>query len=271
MATTANSTTDASKIEYLQDVLNALFGAVGLVSLILAFFAIWLSWQFYKESRQQNDRVSEAVNRIESTVAAVKAHMEQIVEKTVDNLLSSQPGYSEGPVQETFAGLGDLQKKIAELEGKQVGGDEPLISELKAMVLAQEEKIEEFVRSSRETHVRSFFGSATPKAVSSEVTIIQRSDGLEKGSITLRISRPVKIATGTGKFGTLFKVPPILQVELIGFPGNSVTPVLNSGVGSGTTLNEFNVHLNAPPGKEITPGVYVISYEANVSNSIDSV
>lgn len=187
------------------DALTLLFGAVGITSLCLAFFAIWLSWQFYKESRKQSDRVSDEVTSIASTVSAVQVHIEKIVEKTVDNLIHTQSDYTEETLEEALDGLDDLRSKISELSGIAAQSDESLVADLKAMVMTQEKKIEDIARTSRESHLRNLLGTPQAKAVSSEKSIKDMGENFEKGVIVLRISRAVQIATGTIKFSANLK------------------------------------------------------------------
>lgn len=237
--------------------LTMLFGAVGIASLLLSGFAAWLSWQFYKESRGQSDRVGESVNRIESVVNAVQAHIQQIVEKTITSLLSSQ-GSAAGSISKT-----DLDDKMAELndriaaviENSKGRAPEALQADLTSFVSSEIEKLESRIR---EEKIRSLLPEP-PRAVDAKVDLLAQDQNLEEGIMTIDVLRPVPIATASWRFTTEFKNKPSLTVEVVSAPNPKDPLKLHGGVSSG---KRFNVHLNASAGGVVAPGTYQIKYRA---------
>jgi hypothetical protein len=236
-----------------------LFGAVGIASLLISGFAAWLSWQFYKEARSQSDRVSESVNRIESVVNSVQAHIQQIVEKTITALLGSQAGADSGLSAADFdEKITEMSEQIEAILSKSGDADVDLIKGELATIVSQEvQKIEHRLREQR---VRSLIPEV-PKAVDCKVDLLSQDEESEEGIMTIEVLRPVPIATASGRFTSSFAAKPLLQVELVSAASDESALKINSGVSSG---KRFNIHLNAANGSVVAQGTYQVKYRATV-------
>ncbi len=241
-------------------VLNLLFGAVGVASLVLSGFAIWLSWQFYREARSQSDRVSDAISRMEAVVNAVQVHMQQIVQKTVETLLNSQsPDTGASTVLEVQRGFEELSGRVNKLLDTNALPQADLIkAEIQKFAVEQEQRTEQLVNSFREQRVRALLPDL-PKAVTARVDLVEQDNQSEVGIMTLNVVRPVPIATGSARFATSFSPLPDLVAELVSKPPTAPTPRHNCGVGPS---GRFNIHLNGADGGLVQPGEYHVKYVA---------
>ena len=193
---------------------------------------------------------------------SVQAHIQQIVEKTINTLLGSQASPESGiSSAELDEKVSEINEQIETILKKSGDGDvEKLKDSLSAIVSQELQKIEGRLREQR---IRSLLPEA-PKAVDCKVDLLSQDDEGEEGIMTIDVLRPVPIATASGRFTSAFKGKPTLEVELISGANDDSVPKLNSGVSSG---KRFNVHLNAITGSVVPQGTYQVKYRAYVEKS----
>ena len=99
--------------------------------------------------------------------------------------------------------------------------------------------------------------------VSQEISMADENENT--GIIVVTLERPMRYATGSGKFRPQLCNVPDLEVKLVEGPENSngLTDI-NYSYGCGTNKN-FNVHLKAKSG-ELATGDYVFQYRAIVDD-----
>lgn len=247
----------------LQDLLNILSMSMGVTSLVLAVFAIWLSWAFYKESRGQNDRVQEAVGRIENAVNAVHGNIQQIVQQAVAAWVKSSSGSDAETqlAQDAIVSIEEMRDKLERIESNK----DPDVKSMVDLVTQQQMRMEALLESMREARIRSIFpgvsaGSAHAPAVVTSKIIESETRNAEEGEIILQVMRPASLITGTVKLGSALRIAKEVHLDLIEKPELVSELVLRRGFGADGSLN---VHLHAPPGQHILIGNYKVRYRAN--------
>lgn len=238
--------------------MNVVGLVVGITSLLLGGFAAWLSWQFYVESRGQNDRVQDAVIRIETVVTEMHGNMVRIVERAVDTWTGSTTGSApETAAHDLALSLENLKDKVENIENKQAPD---IRKELSELIESYQNKTENLILALRESRVRSlvptFEGAARMPAVRVSHTVLKSDNNFEEGEITLEVSRPVPVITGTIVLSIDDCQNPIANIETITTPATGGFMV-NSGISDGMRLN---VHLHAQPGGSLGVGTYRLKY-----------
>lgn len=115
------------------------------------------------------------------------------------------------------------------------------------------EVIEEIIKISSDVNENNI----TSIEVSQES--IDSDDNWQSGFLSIHLNRPMKYATGTGKFNPRFSSVPEFGVELIASPYDG-EDMVNLSFGCGIT-RDFNIHLRAKEGV-LEAGDYVFEYAA---------
>lgn len=89
--------------------------------------------------------------------------------------------------------------------------------------------------------------------------ITTREHDIQEGYLTITLNKPMRYATGTGKFAPKFTEVPEIEVEIINSPYQDQNEI-GLSFGCGTTGN-FNVHLKGK-GAVLLSGDYVAKYKA---------
>jgi len=246
---------------YSLDMFSLISFALAIASILFAGFAIWLSWELYKKSTSASDKTQEAVIRIESAVLGIKGDITEIVKRAVSYWVEDNPDEQErqstspdlteklDEISKTIKSLSKADPKVKELESK-----------LKEVVDYQKQEIEKLNSSLLDAKVKNIFPSANSfSAISLHQQILENTDKKKSGQLIIKINRPIKIATATGKFSPSFENTPNLTVKLISSPYSDLTPIhVTSGIGQ---FSDFHIHLKIP-GTYLTEGEYVAEYEA---------
>ena len=90
---------------------------------------------------------------------------------------------------------------------------------------------------------------------------IDSDDQMQAGLLFVTLNKPMRYATGTGRFRPEFENVPHLEIDIVETP-NQDDEAVGISYGCGTT-NNFNVHLNGK-GKLLESGEYVFRYEASL-------
>lgn len=254
----ATTLIEQSAIENLNLLLNVIFGAVGITSILLSFLAILFTWFFYKAAREQSDSVKEATRRIENVVSAVNAHIERIIDRAVDSWI----GYGESPEEDAVSSLAETVKQLQDQleELKDTNDDTP--ARLKALAAAQQKQLWLLTRNLREHRARSFFGSSSEKAITNSQDLVDLTDNEETGALTVHVVRPVPNATGAGKLSLKVDEPPNLEVEFVETPPGISAPDLKGVAANRPWIGRFNVHITMPGGGDVPVGAYRVKYRA---------
>ena len=231
---------------------------VGLASLIVGGFAVWLSWQFFKAAQAQGDRTTEAVGRIENTVSNVHSSINQIVERAVSAWVkSSSTTAEEGIAADLAESYHELQSKLDTLEQ---GMANPLPPEVLSLITEGQARTEALLNSLRESRMRALFpaDSETLKepAVTAAKFVKDKSSGGEEGEIVLTVHRPARVITGTVQLENEVQESATAAVTLLRGPGDARN--LNSSQGIGR-CRELNVHVRNSPN-DVPIGEYVFKY-----------
>ena len=240
----------------LVDMLN---GSLALVSLFLAFFAIWLSWQFYKQSRGESNRTSDAVTRIETTVTEVQSSVTQIVEKAVESWTSSgaaEEADATDRIDDMFSNLKSEMLQIVE--------DSSQRSEILKILNEKEDLAGELWLHSnpRLPPFSSFMATRRPKtkAVLMRQESVKEKDGIETGKLIITITRDINIATAVFHFHQSFSDPKV-EIGLIEAPNHFANFSYMAALDQ--MPDRFNVHLNANSGFLLPAGEYLMTYAAH--------
>lgn len=246
---------------YSLDMFSLISFALAIASILFAGFAIWLSWELYKKSTAASDKTQEAVIRIESAVLGIKGDITEIVKRAVSYWVEDNPEEQErqtkGPdltdkldeISKTIKSLSTSDPKVKELENK-----------LKEIVETQKQEIDKLNSSLIDAKVKNIFPSATSfSAINLHQQILDNTATKKSGQLLIKINRPIKIATATGKFFPPFDRAPILTVKLISSPyGDTSSIHVTSGIGQ---FSDFHVHMKIP-GTYLAEGDYVVEYNA---------
>jgi len=233
---------------------------VGLTSLLLAGFSAWLSWQFFKSSQTQNDRTQESVSRIEGTVTMVNTNISQIVDRAISAWSKSEKSSEEEAIaSDVVDSYEDLRRKLESLENDKKS-DDGWRAEFGNILSENQRQVENLLSTIRESRIRSVFSTSEPAAINAAVTIVKKleksDEDSEEGEISLLVSRPGRVITGT------------VHLERDGFSGGGVKLSLESApeggegvrIRSGFTGENLNIHLHGAGGSPVLPGKYLMRY-----------
>lgn len=248
---------------YNLDMFSLISFALAIASILFAGFAVWLSWELYKKSTAASEKTQEAVIRIESAVLGIKGDITEIVKRAVSYWVEDNP---QDQAQQGI--MPDLTEKLDEISQtiKSLSTTDPKVKELesklKEVVNTQKQEIEKLNSSLLDAKVKNIFPSASSfSAISLHQQILDDTPTKKSGQLLIKINRPVKIATATGKFLPSFENTPMLTVKLISSPYRDKNSIhVTSGIGQ---FSDFHVHLKIP-GTYLAEGDYVVEYEAKV-------
>ena len=245
----------------------------GLAVAALGFtiFTIWLSWELYKQSREQNDSVKDSVARIDASVTGIKQDITEIVQRAVAYWTQASGGPLEEETQtatleEFTAAIDEIRSKIAAIEA---AGGPNISDEIKKLTQAQHSQTERWLASPREARTHAIFPGieVVRPAVNVSQDIIHRDEEEERGRLSIIIIRRVPAATGTGRFSPPFSTKPHMQINLVSSPP-AVEGSTLVRVGVGTNF-DFNVHLRIEQGL-LALGEYQLEYKATVPQMMEA-
>lgn len=124
-----------------------------------------------------------------------------------------------------------------------------------------EEILNEIIKVSSESK-QSYSNHGTSIEISQE--IFKTTDGYQEGMLVVSLNRPMRYATGTGKFNPKFSVIPDFKVEFADSPYPD-TEMVGLSYGCGT-IKDFNVHLRAKSGSQLEAGDYLFHYTAQAKS-----
>ncbi len=127
-----------------------------------------------------------------------------------------------------------------------------------------DEIINEIIKVSLDAKEKSLEDSPSIEVSQEKITT---SDDLQEGLLIVTLKRPMRYATGTGKFHPRFSSIPDFDVIFLDSPYTD-TSAVGLSYGCGTTIN-FNVHLRDRHGKPLEAGDYIFKYIARVKRSTD--
>ncbi len=224
----------------------------------------WLSWELYKKSSDASDKTQQSVIRIEASVLGVKSDITEIVKRAVSYWVEDNP-----TEQETETTKSDVTEKLEEITKRltDLSSGDPKAKEIedriKEVLNAHQQEINKLNSSLLSAKVKNIFPSAnTLTALSLIQSGVTNTDKEKKGQLIIKINRPLKIGTATGKFNPPFSTDPDLKAKLVSAPYDDISQiVLTSGIGQ---FSDFHVHLRIP-GSLLREGDYIVEYEAKVN------
>ncbi len=248
--------TDSQTRIYQLDLFSLISFGLAITALIVSLFMAWLSWEFYKKSSKTSETTNETVTRIETSIAGIQSSISEIVQRAVGHWIEGNEGSNLTELKT------ELQSKLSDLENKlsQAGTDgspdvSPELAALKDQML-------ELSKGVREVQMRALFPSLKEETSPIEVSQNRTTSdaNLQEGQIIVTLKKPMKYATGTGKFIPRFAGVPTFEVQLVSSPYSKIEDVsFSHGVGKPT---DFNIHLNGK-GEALKAGDYVFSYKAS--------
>ncbi len=269
----ANAQVPTQYIDALSTTVGIISLVVGVTSLVMAAFSVWLSWQFYRESRGQNDQVQSAVTGIHTVVVEVQGKINQIVQQAVDAWIraSGVPEEEGRLAKDLSTSFDELRIKVDQLEK---GKDDNARKELAQLISENQARTESLLTSFRELRVRSLFPSPAPTqppaqelesrgpAVLVQQTVLNIGPDSEEGEISLDVLRPAKLITGTARLARAVAGAASVALEVLGQPEQGPGFTVKWGFGEGT---QFNVHLHAENGERLALGTYRIKYKVDTA------
>lgn len=244
--------------------IEVLLAAVAVMSLVLAGFAIWLSWQFYTETRAEGRAISSSISKIENTVVEVKTYVEKVVVQTVDKLLQSQGSETNPQFLELMARLDEME---ANVETGDTNDEDDIKDEAKEAFREIKARIADLAEEVKVERIKNALPSAviTPleKAVTFSHDVTTRKPGLEAGTITVRVNRPINFATVTFPASVKFKNAPTLKVSVISETAQNSISNVTGGLGKGSHDGLLNFHIYPHHGEKLAVGEYMLEYAAH--------
>jgi hypothetical protein len=248
--------TEAQARIYQLDLFSLISFGLAITALVVALFMSWLSWEFYKKSSQTSETTNETVTRIETSIAGIQSSISEIVQRAVGHWIDGNDGTNLTELKsELQSKLSDLEEKLSQAGTEGSPDVSPELAALKDQML-------ELSKGVRDVQMRALFPSlkeeSSPIEVSQNRTTSEAD--LQEGQIIVTLKKPMKYATGTGKFIPRFAGVPTFEVNLVSSPYSKIEEVsFSHGVGKPT---DFNIHLNGK-GETLKSGDYVFNYKAS--------
>ncbi|MDZ7641683.1 MAG: hypothetical protein U5J62_06655 [Desulfurivibrio sp.] len=245
---------------YTIDLFSILSFALAIAAFFVSGFLGWLSWQFYTKSSEVSEKTNEAVSRVETSISGIQSDITEIVRRAVGYWVGGSE-VSEAPEQ-----IDELNNKIEELRAQiaALGEGKPEAQDIEKkfddLLKFQQNQMRHLSSSLFDAKVRSIFPSADKgPAVELSQNTTKNDPEDKRGQLIIEVTRPVKVATATGKFSPPFDDIPELSVDLESSPyGDRGEVMISSGVGK---TSDFNVHLKCSGGL-LKSGQYVVNYTA---------
>ncbi|MGE8516470.1 MAG: hypothetical protein ACN6OM_07630 [Alcaligenes nematophilus] len=253
-AITEDNTQIATRL-YQLDMFSLISFGLAITALLLAFFMAWLSWEFYKRSKESSDKTNETVTRVETLIAGVQASISEIVNRAVNHWIAT--GGGDGQInqskQEIYDKLGELEQAI------QSGGNansEGLLKEVATL----KSQFDELGRGIRESQIKALFPSAVDEipALRYEQEITRADNKEQSGFLRIFVLRPTRIATATVRFDPIFSSAPELNANLISSPYENTSEI--SAKPGTPSERAGNIHLNSTT--TLKSGTYIFEYVA---------
>lgn len=253
-ATTEDSVQVAPRI-YQLDMFSLISFGLAVTALLLAFFMAWLSWEFYKRSKESSDKTNETVTRVETLIAGVQSNISEIVNRAVNHWIAT--GGGDGQLnqskQEIYEKLSELEKAI------QSGGNtdsEGLLKEVATL----KSQLDELGRGIRESQIKALFPSAVDEtpALRYEQEATRTNDKEQSGVLRIFVLRPTKIATATVRFNPIFSSTPVFNADLVDSPYEDPSKI--TAKAGAPSARAGNIHLNSSANLKV--GTYVFEYVA---------
>lgn len=255
----AETTSEAPRV-YQLDLFSLISFGLAIAAFAVSIFMGWLSWEFYKKSKESSDQTQQAVTKIETAVLNIQSEITEIVRRAVGYWTGGESNQEAIDLSSVLnSRVDELSTQIKELAGAN-GGKEGLESKISELIQLQKDQVANLTSSMVEAKAKAIFPSIDRGPAAQITQSIQTNTNTEKtGELIINVLRPSKNATATGKFTPPFSNLPDLKVELIGAPTADLSKLLlSSGVGK---TSDFNVHLIGRSGL-LEVGTYVVKYIA---------
>ncbi|NOU35760.1 MAG: hypothetical protein HOO88_03170 [Kiritimatiellaceae bacterium] len=144
--------------------------------------------------------------------------------------------------------------------------DEPKVTEQLRVV---EERIE---NAKKQLPIQQSFVrlAPPPPAVSVEQNIAGGTDSKQKGTLRVRLLRPVYRATGSGRLAPQMRSVPRISTKLVSHPPDLIAGDFRFAPGTGTNF-DFHIGLKSMAfGVNLPVGDYVFEYEATIDDRINN-
>ncbi len=254
---------DGTAATYNLDMFSLISFGLAIASIIFSVFMGWLSWELYKKSSDASDKTQEAVIRIEASVVGIRGDITEIVKRAVSYWVNDNPSEQIPDLQKSDVTekLEEITKRLTELSSSDPKAKE-IEDRIKEVLNSHQQEINKLNSSLLNAKVQNIFPSAnTTTAISLFQDGLSNTDTEKTGQLIIKINKPIKIATATGKFLPSFKAPPELKVKLISSPYTDMSQIhVTSGVGQ---FSDFHVHLKVP-GSLLREGEYIVEYDARI-------
>jgi len=258
----AETVSEAPRI-YQLDLFSLISFGLAIAAFSVSIFMGWLSWEFYKKSKESSDQTQQAVTKIETAVLSIQSEITEIVRRAVGYWTGGDTNQEAVDLSAALnSRVDELSAQIKELAGAN-GGKEGLEPKLAELIQLQKDQIANLTSSMVDVKAKAIFPSIDRGPAAQITQSIQTNTETEKsGELIINVLRPSKNATATGKFTPQFASVPELKVELIGAPTSDLSKLLlSSGVGK---TSDFNVRLIGKSGL-LDVGTYVVKYIAKAS------
>jgi len=240
---------------YQLDLFSLISFGLAITALVVSVFMAWLSWEFYKKSSQTSETTNETVTRIETSIVGIQNDISEIVQRAVGHWINGNGDSNLSEIKSEF------QEKLSDLEDKLNENSTVDSPDITPELSALKEQMFELSKGVREAQVKALF----PNMKDDKSPILVRQSLISKapddltGQVIITLNKPMKYATGTGKFSPRFTAVPDFSVELLDTPYENTDEVkFSQGVG---TPADFNIHLNGKGGF-LKAGDYTFRYNA---------
>ncbi|KPA98046.1 hypothetical protein [Pseudomonas asplenii] len=250
---------DAPRI-YQLDLFSLISFGLAIAAFAVSIFMGWLSWEFYKKSKESSDQTQQAVTKIEAAVLSIQSEITEIVRRAVGYWTGGDSNQEAVDLSAILNNrIDELSSQIKELAGAN-GEKEGLDSKIAELIQLQKDQVANLTSSMVDAKAKAIFPSIDRGPAAQITQSIQTNTEAEKsGELIINVLRAVKNVTATGKFTPPFTDLPDLKVDIIGAPTSDLSKLLlSSGVGK---TSDFNVHLIGKSGL-LEVGTYVVKYIA---------
>ncbi|NTU59107.1 MAG: hypothetical protein HGB00_09400 [Chlorobiaceae bacterium] len=260
-AETAPQVLQTAKV-YQMDLFSLLSFALTIAAFVVSIFMGWLSWEFYKKSKEASDQTQQAVTKIETAVLSIQSEITEIVRRAVGYWTGGETNQDAIDLNsELSSKFEELSSQIQTIAGEN-GNKEGLEAKLAELIQLQKDQVASLTSSVVDAKAKAIFPSIDRGPAAQITQSVQTNTNKEKtGELIITVLRPSKNATATGKFMPPFSSVPELNIELIGAPTTDLNKLtVSSGVGK---TSDFNIHLIGKTGL-LEVGTYVVKYTAKV-------
>ena len=259
-----------AEYKYNIDLFSVISFGLAIASVLVSGFMGWLSWELYKKSTAASEKSAETASRVEACVNNIQNDIREIVRNVIKSWMGDNPQseIEAVTIQNMTSQIEEtINNKIEELSSADVEAKQKLQVEIAKLFTNQKTELVKIQDSIIETKLESLLpnsklqSSTASMDVTNNITKINGSgtSNSQEGELVIKLNRPMRIATASGKISADFTDNPSLSVSLIDSPYKDNNDlIVTYGIGQ---HNDFHVHFKSKTSYMLEPGEYTVSYK----------